>query len=369
MAVGEDQIPEAAEPVDLKAEMGAVFDEMNKSAPEDAPVAAPSEPAGAPPAETPAAATGDRPRGPDGKFLKADKPVEPTPAAAPDEAAPVIDPAATPAVPTAASTVPKSWKSEQRDLFMKADPKLRDYIVQREGEMERGVAQLRERYAPIDQALAPIASEIAMRGLDPAGYIRSMIAADFALRQDGPQAIQAIARQYGIDLARLTQAPADAPPADPNFAAIQRELQTLRQQVQSQETNQSQALLRQTETLVDRFASDPANKFYQDVESDMLQMIPVVQRAMAGQPADAILKEAYQRAIWANPTVRAKQLAETTAEADRKRTEDAKIKAAEAARVAGTNLSSRSSPSGSPSKAKSQKDTLAEIYDAHTKAA
>jgi hypothetical protein len=353
----------------LEETMGAVFDKMQAP-----------DPASEPPAATPSASEGqseasaspdERPRGPDGKFIKAEKPAEsaaPKAVETPDQPKPIEQAAAPSTAPVAP---PVSWSADAKIAWATLPPAVQQAVLKREDEVSSGFRQKSDQlkqYEPIGAALEPLRQTLAMQGVEPATYVRSLIAADQALRTQPQQAIQWIARQYGIDLNQAVSQPAEAgQPTDPTIAALQTKIssfeQYLKQQDEQSRLREQQAITGQIETFRSALNADgsPKHPHFEDVRAEMAALM------QAGRAES--LDQAYEMASWANPAVRAKILADQKAKEDAARAEEAAKKAAEARRVAGTNLSARGAVSGSPVKPRTIEESLAAAYDRAVSAA
>ena len=143
-----------------------------------------AEPAKAEPAKA------ERARDKDGKFIEGKAEVRTVATKAP----------ATSAAPAAAATVaapevkrparPSSWKKEHWDDWEKLDPRVADYILQRESEAIRGVSAYKnewDRAKPLIDALAPYQPFLQQRNMRPEQFVSSLAQADQVLRFAGPQ--------------------------------------------------------------------------------------------------------------------------------------------------------------------------------------
>lgn len=285
---------------DIRAAMQAGETPAATPAPAPAPVPTP--------VPTPAAATNSD-RDEAGRF-KAKEAVVETPAATPSPtpAAVTPGPAPTPAAATGEEGVwkqdkaPQSWTPAVREKWATIDPEIRAEIVRREEAAVTGVRQLQERYAPMDQlanSIGPYMNEIVQQGQNPNAYLQATLAAEKELRAaDVPSRFQAllkIADNYGIPLRDIINKSVGEEVLGP-MAKVQipqeitNELQEQRQWRQQQEANYAQSAY-------NSFASDPKNEFFNDVRNQMADLID------AG--VAKTLPEAYEAAIWANPTTRA----------------------------------------------------------------
>lgn len=317
-------------PVSIDDELGSIFDEAN------------------------AEEVGEGPhRDPDGKFAaKEDEAVVAQDAPAEIRADPGTD-AETEAAPQALEA-PASWTAAAKEVWPTLAPEVQAEVLRREGDWQRTDGERAEkikRYESIDAALEPVRKNLELNGVEPAQYVRQLAAADQYLRTNPHEALQWLAKQYNIDLAQMNAEPAEV---DPYTAPLVNEINQLKsQQAQFFEAQRQQEIARRNQE-IEAFAQD--KPLFDEVVDDMARL------AQANLGLD--LPALYERAVWANPTTRAKLIAEQTAEAERKRAEEAAERSAKAKRIGATNLNSHGTSSGAtPTVYESRDDELSDIYD------
>lgn len=346
-----------------------------ETTPPEAP-AAPETPA------EPTEASGERARGPDGKFLPkepgqteegatAQPPVQ---AQTPESAAPA------PTEPqTEAIRVPPSLPAAVKAKFAKLDPDVREAFVSLEGSVQTAKAEWAakgQRLNRFDEIIGPRIARWQMNGVDEFQGVQMLLAAQDILDRDPVQGLVQVARSYGVTPAHLaqafglTQTSAQAPAADgtsapatatpdltgvlqQHLAPVLQQVQTLQQQLaQSQQADQA-VKLATAQREIDAFAADPANMYFDNVQDAVVAII-AQDRQNGGSMS---LKEAYDRAVWADPTVRphliqaqqetaAQEAARKAAEAKAAATLAAQAKA-QAARNAGGSVTGSPSPGAS----------------------
>lgn len=356
--------PDADKPT-FEETMSAVYDKAHAAdKTESVPAVSLAEGAGLPSAEhdgePPASSSAsDRLRGPDGKFIEKTKTD-----AAPKEAAPVeTNPAPQTAEPQPSVSAPTSWAADKRALLDKADPALREYIALREKQQIEGVAKLKTEYegklgtlAPIAEALRPVEARLKVNNIHPAQYVANLAAADEALRTNPMQAIQEVARMYGIDLGQLQTGAQQAQTyVDPNQAALQQRLGQLESYLQQQQRMQHEAEASQLNARIEAFKNDPKNVHFEAVKPHMAKLI------QAGLATD--LPDAYEQAVKLHPEISAKVAQDQRAAEEAARKQEAERKAAEAKRAASVNVATKGTLGASPSKPKSIDDSLREVAD------
>lgn len=247
---------------------------------------------------------------------------------------------AAPAVEEAPASLSKEAKAE----WAKTPASVRASFIKREQDVERGVNDLKKRYADIDQALAPRMQAIRQNGHTPAAAVNQLFAWMEALQSNPQQAFPALAQSFKFDLRKLipaAAAPGAAPAAgvtpavgeQPEGAvppAVQQYIDGLKQEMEqkfgglrndftTQMHNQS---MEKTQQTLDVWSN--GKPYFEEVRQMMAHLIG--SNAVAPLPNGAAdLDKAYDMALYALPDVRAKVLAEQ---------EQAKIKAAADKRAA-----------------------------------
>lgn len=226
------------------------------------------------------------------------------------------------------------------------DPVVMQEFMRRSEEMHRGLETYREKAAIGDnfqKAIAPFMENIQAAGVEPVQAVQALFNADNILRKGSPQqklqAISQLAREYGIDIQQAAQAPQQA--FDPVSFRLQQEMEELKRWKEEQ----NQLLLsQQQETLnseINRFAAQPDKEYFQEVRNDMAGLL------QAGLASD--LQDAYEKACYANPTVRNKMLAQQQAKAEAERKAQAAQKAQAAKQASAVNVARKGTlPSAKP---------------------
>ena len=312
--------------------VSAAFDELTTepTAPEPAPKAD-QEPAG------------DRARGPDGKFVRAEAEPPADPPAPATPKAPAAEPAAAKPEPPDFAKATATWSQADRDAVAKLPDDAKEFVLRRERERDadytrktQEIAGFRRDYEPIDQLLSPHADMMREKGFTKAALIQAWYNVEKGLMQGGPTAAQlvagivdnyrldrsAIARALGITPS-ATQAVANPPQPQPEPGTQPIQLppeiaQKFKQYddylAQQAQTEQRRAQLAYNDAAtrvvseIDQFAaaSDSAGALlhphFRAVENDMAVL---AQLAQARGKAVPPLSDLYDQAVWANPSTRA----------------------------------------------------------------
>lgn len=244
-----------------------------------------------------------RERGPDGKFAKeAEKPEVEAPV---DAAAPVEKPVEAVAVEPVAATPgtdarpPPGWSPASKVAFDALPPSVKADIAKREVEVNAGLAKLAD-YRPIDRynEMAKQSGTTLEKALD------AYVGMEKMLRTDVFAGFEAIMRNAGVNPAAMAQAYMARQHGDGQQAPeghqvpIQRQPAPLdqdaliRRAVETMRAEQQQADIA---SQVQKFAANPANRFFENVKPLMSAIIN------SGQTDD--LQTAYDMACRAHPEV------------------------------------------------------------------
>jgi hypothetical protein len=171
---------------------------------------------------------------------------------------------------------------------------VRDYLHQREGELQQGfqkVAQSRNVAEAVLGEFAPYADTLQAEGATPVTAIRTLLQTAHALRTGGQEYRKAIilslAEQYGVNMQEGL---------NPELAQTQAALQELSTEKLYGLTQIKQREDGQVQEMFNAFANDPKNEFFPKVRSLMGQLI--------GGGVAQDLPSAYQMACGMVPEVR-----------------------------------------------------------------
>jgi len=216
--------------------------------------------------------------------------------------APLSAPAAPPVAPEPWRQPPKSWKADLHPLYQKLDPAVMQNIHEREKQALYGIMQYKSAYDPyasLEKQYKPYLEQAKLAMPDVVGRLMqahlALSSPDTAAKQ---QFFQRMVQEYGLgEFLGQPGQPQGTPQVD---QVIQRYVAPLQETIQRLQAREDQKLLEQSQSEVDKFFADPQNEFAQELESDMIQLI---EKGLATSLADA-----YEKAVWHNPSVRAKAL-------------------------------------------------------------
>lgn len=250
------------------------------------------------------------------------------------------------------STAPKSWPKEMHEHWTKTPPQVQQYWQTREKQMLDGLEQYKQAATfgkTFHDVVSPYHEDFQRHGVQPQQAVQFLLEANRRLTTGTPESRQQAYQELGRNLGLSAQAPANGEPAAPVDPRIQTIEQKLAQIEESQLAKQREAYQAAQATIkqeVDAFATDPNNAFFEEVAEDIARFIK----------AGDSLQEAYQRAIWANPVTREKQMQARLQTEAEKAKERARLDALPKKQAKGVNVKGRDT-------ARSQTDPVGSIDD------
>lgn len=277
-----------------------------------------------------------------------DEPDEETPAPEPDlpEAAP--SPTRTPE-----SDVPKSWPKDMHPHWATMPPEARAYWQTRETQMLTGLDQYKQEAAygkSLREVLAPYEQIFHGKGLDAPRAVADMMGAYTALTQGTMESRHAAYAKMGqhLGLAQTAQQGEALPPLDPRLQSMQAQFEQMQQALTAQQTEAMTAARARASQEVEKFAADPANIYFNDVQDDILNELK----------AGYDLPTAYKRAVRANDVTFQKEIARSQTETEAKLKENARLQALPKKQAKSINIGGRESQSGPTETLGSLEDTI-----------
>lgn len=259
---------------------------------------------------------------------------------------------------TPKTVAPQSWKAEYKDKFATLPPEIQAEIMRREEEVDKTIKNQDEERLfgkQLKETITPYLPIIQAEGGTPATAVKDLLNTAYVLRTGTPEQkrnlILRTAQQYGVDLTQVSQ----QSDADPQVQALYQKIESLEGRLTQQDMSREQQERAAIQSEIDAFASNPDHRHFETVKADIAALLN------GGRATD--LKDAYQKAVWANPDTRSALLAEQEA----KRVAEIKAKA-DAARKAGSSVTG-SPGATAPKVAKVQDRGLREELEANFRAA
>lgn len=251
-------------------------------------------------------------------------PASPTPApGTPPTAVPQPAPGQVAPTPEPWRSLPSSWKKEHAPHWSKFDPAMQQYIHTREQQFIDGVTQYKrvaEPYMGLEKNYEPWLKHY---NVQMPQVVERMMNSHLALLQAPEELKQKyleslikdynlqplLQRMYGAAPAAGGEVPAGGIPQEvqQRFQQYEQSIADLGRRLQSYEAAEQQRALEASQSAVDAFIADPQNEFAAEVLPDMVELV------RSGLATD--LKAAYDKAVWNNPSVRAKLMEREIAKA------------------------------------------------------
>lgn len=232
-------------------------------------------------------------------------------------------------------SAPKSWAKEMHEHYGKLDPSVQDYIDQREQSMFSGIEQYKEFNEfgkQMKQAIAPYQDLIQREGVDAPKAVQALMNAHKLLRESAPaqkqQYFMQLARDYGVDLGQQQSEQAEI---DPNVKALMDKVSSLEGNLNQRQQAERDAAYKNITSEVEAFASDKAHPYFDEVSDDIVMLLKT----------GIDLKSAYEKAIWANPVTRQKEIERINQETETARTKKAQEEAQKAKAATAANIRNR----------------------------
>ncbi len=365
MIKGAEMTSETA-PNSLREQLSNAFDSVTEA---EQPAVTQTEPAVEATTETPAVEkqekaegrTAGRPRDAQGRLL----PGKPEKAPQVTESAPVVEEKTEVKV---SKPRPDSWKKEYWDYWEKIDPKLQEYLHEREGDFRKGVGTYKSEYdrlRPIDEAIKPYVQHWEQAGVTPDQALKNLAETDRILRygskEDKLRLMAYMAQSYAVPINEMLVRGEDG--------QVYFNQQYLNQQ--QQQPAQQGLTPQQVEQLVqEKMARAAWAQKVKDFRDSNPDLSPEVEKAMAGLLQAGLANdlpsalEAAMRLPQHAALFEARQTAKRQAE-EAQRKQEAADKAARA-RAGAVSVKSQS-PTGTAAGEKTRKglrDTIAEAMDA-----
>lgn len=233
-----------------------------------------------------------------------------------------------------ARQAPKSWAKDQHETWSKIPKEAQDYIEHREKQMLEGLGEYKQ-YADfgrqVETVISPYKQMFDQSGVDVNTGLQYLLKAQSILsygsHEQKAAEIQRIARQYGVNLGSSEQ----QPEIDPNVKALQDKIYQIESGLTQRQQYELQQVQAKTLNEVEAFASDAAHPYFDEVADDIVAMIKT----------GADLQSAYEKAVWANPITRQKEIARINKENVTQLREKAKTEAEAARKATSTNVRTR----------------------------
>lgn len=254
---------------------------------------------------------------------------------------------------------PQTWRPEAAQLWDQLPEKIQDEVLKREEDIFKGIEGYKQDAAmgkDLRNVLAPYADMYRQYNVDPRQHIGSLLGMHKMLLTGSPQDKQelvlGLAKQFGVELGQQTIPDY----IDPELDKVRQELATLRREQQAYFAQTQEAKISKATEEVEKFASDTKNAYFSELVNDIAELIEGSKR----QGKQLSLPEAYEKAIWLNPSTRAKEQARLQTEALEKQKKESAERAAKAAKATAANIRTSSKAVSDTTPTGTMDDTLQE---------
>lgn len=209
---------------------------------------------------------------------------------------------------------PKTWTKEALEGWAAIPPRQQQEILKREDDMHRGLEQYKtaaETGQKYEAVVEPFREMLAAEQIDPVQLFNSFAANHYLLSRGTPEQKLDLAanmlQHYQIDLPALIDHLGSQilNPVDPRVQQLEKEVRDLRAGLTQQTTTQAKVSEAAALAEIEKFAADPAHQYFNELTNDIAKLME------AG--VAMTLSEAYEKAVYANPVTRQKELDRLTA--------------------------------------------------------
>lgn len=253
-----------------------------------------------------------------------------------------------------AKPAPKTWRAEAAAKWAEVPAEVQAEILKREEDIFKGIESYKEAAqfgATVDKIMTPYKDFLAAEGYDALQQIDGLMKAQYVLAKGTPEQKTAIfnhlIQAYNIPV-QGGQPEDDY--IDPQVKVLREELNSVKSTLTAREQREAALTRQKIQSEVDAFASLPENIYFDEVATDVAVLL-------RGGGATS-LKEAYEKAVWANPVTRAKEQERQAKAAAEKAKAESAAKLASARRATSANISTRARSGSVTAPVTSIDDTL-----------
>lgn len=252
-----------------------------------------------------------------------------------------------------AKAPPASWAKDRHESWAKIPPEAQEYIELREKQMLDGIEQYKQGHAfghEVARAVEPFRDMLQAHGVNEIQAISNLMQWNQTLQTGSLEQRQQAFIALGTDLGLIPQE--GHPQIDPRTQELQQRLDRIERENQQRQQQEYQQNIRKVSSEVEAFAGDPANQYFEEVADDVV--------AMLQSDKNLGLKDAYDRAVWANPITRAKEQARLIESETKTRSDRQTVEAKAAMKANGVNVRPLKTNVASSEPVGSWEDTLSE---------
>ena len=249
-----------------------------------------------------------------------------------------------------AKPVPKTWPKEMAEHWAKTPKEVQDYWDTREKQMLDGLEQYKE-YSHVGKTLTdvmkPYTPMLRASGVDEVTAVQTLLNANYRLTTGPIESKRAAFMELGASLGLIP--PQNMPQEPPQLRQMRERQEMLERTLLQNQEREFQQQKQVVTSQVESFAKD--KPFFDEVADDIVAFI---------NKGDT-LETAYDKAVYANPVTRAKEIARLNKEAQDKLVAKGKQEAAQARQATAANVKSRDTGRSSTEIMGTMEDTMKEV--------
>ena len=247
---------------------------------------------------------------------------------------------------------PQSWQKEMREAFLQLDPKVQDYIELREEQMREGLEQDRgdaDLGRNLRYQFKPYQAFLKSQNTDEVTAARNLLDLHYRLATS-PEDMRAVlmdqlANYYGLSKGEQTE-------VDPEIKALKDELYGIKSHLTATQARSQQEAHNKVVMDVEKFASDPKHSYFDEISEDIAGLIH----------AGYSLEDAYEKAVWANPVTRQKEIERVQKQRALDEQEKKKQEAEKAKKAKSVNVRTRDTNKTPTEPVGTMEDTMRDVY-------
>lgn len=256
---------------------------------------------------------------------------------------------------------PEHWSKADREMFDSLDDAAKEFVNRRYSSMEKDYHSKTQKAASsirysdqIKDLLNPFREQMQLAGIDDVTAISKLVAAQALLERSPKEGIKHLAKSYGVDLDAIEYDDTDYDEVDPKIAALEAKIAQMEKGMTENSLSAHTAKIEEFASAVDD-SGKLLHPHFEEVYDDMVTLV----KSRVATDIDS----AYQKAIWANDSVRAKMLAAVDSGKEQARKAALAKKTAAAKRIAKANISGTGDASEDTGKDLGLRESLSRNYD------
>lgn len=241
---------------------------------------------------------------------------------------------------------PASWSAEAKAHWATLSPEVRSHLIDREGEVEKSLAEHGERlksFESLERIIGPRRAALAQSFGSEAVALEHLFSLSDMAGRDFPGFVRFLAQQRGEDLTGLAQKLVAQASGDPAINTLLRKVETLESKLGERDQAEQQDQERNAQRLIDEFKGKKSDKG--ELVNPHFEAVKTQIGNILKAGAATTLEQAYKIAVAADDRLQARIKADSATAEKKRQDEEAKEKADKARRLQRSDLSAHSGAS------------------------